>query len=48
MQIDEKKLKEIKVKKSRPLQEQFPKIETDRAMGVMVHKDGTIEKRNFE
>lgn len=50
MQTNEKKLNEIKTKNgktARPLQEQVPKIESDRAIGVMIHKDGTVEKRKF-
>ena len=37
-----------KVKKAAPaIKEEVPRIKSDAAIGIMIHKDGTIEKRKF-
>lgn len=43
----EKKAEVQTQKKQKPLAEQFKKINGDAAIGVMRHKDGTIEKRKM-
>jgi hypothetical protein len=36
-----------KSKRRKPHEEQFRRVKSDAAMGVMVNKDGTVEKRKF-
>jgi hypothetical protein len=41
-------MNEIKQKKRKNVhEEQFRRVKSDAAIGVMVNKDGTVEKRKF-
>lgn len=40
-------IKQQKKRKSGLHEEQFKRVKSDAAIGVMVNKDGTVEKRKF-
>ena len=45
--MNNKQIKRKTVSKNKPIAESFRKINKDAAIGIMRHKDGTIEKRKL-